>query len=52
MVNWPRELQRESNAMFETKDFSRYQTVLNEFSKYCMGYLTTKALAKYVLSKG
>ena len=52
MMNWPCELQRESNAMFETNDFSNYQTVLDEFSRYCIEHLTTKALANYILTKG
>lgn len=52
MMNWPTELQRESNSMYETKNFSQYSIVLEEFSKYCFKHLTTKALANYVLSKG
>ncbi len=52
MMNWPRELQRETNSMFETRDFTRYTLVLNDFSKYCSEHMTTKALASYVLDKG
>ena len=51
MSNWPHELQRESNAMFETKDYKDYPIVLSEFFNYCKSHLTTKCLAEYILSK-
>lgn len=51
MVNWPTELQRDSNAMFQIGDMSKYDTVLRDFFSYCKQNLTTKKSAQYVLSK-
>jgi len=51
MTNWPSDLQLEANAMYESRDFTRYDILLDEFFSYCKDNLTTKALADYVLSK-
>ena len=45
MTNWPRNLQREANYMFETNDLSNYNEVLSKFVNYCKANLTTKCLA-------